>query len=94
MSDDVTLKILIHESSICDILEFYEEYNEYTYTKYYPNDGLVMFATNGWSDNEHFIDLLLEDTNHKAEYVGYTVGGRFYFTTPANKHNKYRITLS
>ena len=57
-------------------------------------DNLVRISTGGWSDDEALLDILISPmTRFHYHYVGYLVGGAFYFTKDKSFESFMKIRL-
>lgn len=74
--NDTTLFKMFRNMSIREIAEYYSTL-QYATVRFYEDMDLVMFATGGWSDNEHFLQRLWMVRG--SDLVAHGKGGSTYY---------------
>lgn len=58
------------------------------------DDGLYEITTGGWSEDEHLVDALINPASRfHYHYIGYLIGGAFYFDEDKTIESHRRIRI-
>lgn len=96
------------DAEYVDIDKFYEMLNKMSFeetinflrynSEHNPihelDDGLIVYSTGGWSENEELIDMVNNPRNFKFydKFIGYISGGHYYFH-PTKKSYDFKLVL-
>ena len=83
----------LNDMNIEEIADYFENMNDYSYVKRHKNGIFIEMAARGWSDNEHFLSLLLHPlSRHRKEYVGYCDAAYWFVIDKKYKYD-YRFEI-
>ena len=93
--EDITIKLLntiYNELGFDGVIE--EIKHRLVYGKVVETDGLTRISTGGWSDDEFLLECLTHILcRFSRHYVGYIVGGAFFFDKDKSIESFNRIKL-